>query len=608
MKNLPVIMLIALIVSLVPAVKSPAQVALPSAETATADLPSPLSPEAVREMVAGMSDDQVRALLLERLDALAAAEAQKAPEIETLGRSLSEVWQAFYTPVLTAIQRLPTLISSQIQVFANFNASMESTGTLMLLGLLAIVLAVGYACEVIVVKLLERRKHATLQPDDGSLKSTLGFLARRLGRELIGLGVFYVAIRTVGEAIFTEQQIAVLAPAVRALILIPRLIAVLSRFALAPRQPQLRLLNVDDHWAKYLHFRLIALGVLGGFTIFIINFNQEFRGPDVRTSIGYWLTLGLHVYLAAIAWTARDGLVDMMRGTDPDRTAYDEITARLYPYFAILVSALTWVVAMIVAGYGNFALLLKAPHYTTMFWLLMAPLIDTAIRGLVRHLQPPMIGEGAVAERAYKSTKRSLIRIGRVLAFGLIVLFIGNSWDIDLANLGSASAGERFAGDVIEFLIMCVVGYIIYEVVSLWFNRKLAKERSASSNSQATGEIGGCPCCAQPHRLRLPPSSFCWRSVRSGSTSRRSLREPVFWASPLVSAHKSWSPTSFPAFSFSSMTPSASANTSMSVARWGLSRKSRYGPCSCATIAATFTRSHMAVLKRSRTSVVTGSS
>ena len=494
MRYLVNVLLIAVMVSLLPAIKAPAQVAVPTSQTevSATQMPTPLSPEAVREMVAGMSDDQVRALLLERLDALAATEEQKEPEIETLGRTLSEVWEAFYTPVLTSLQRLPTLLSSQMQVFANFNTSMESTGTLMLFGLLAIVLAAGYACEVIVVKLLERRKRATALPDDETLKSMLGFLARRLGRELIGLGVFYVAVRTVGEAILTGQQIAVLAPAVRAVILVPRLIAALSRFALAPSQPQFRLLNVDDHWARYLHFHLIGLGVLAGFAMFIINFNRAFGGPEIQTSIGYWLTLAVHVYISTIAWTARDGLVDMMRGRDTDRTGYDEMTARFYPYFAVLVSGSTWVVAMIVAGYGNVALLLKAPHYTTMFWLLMAPLIDTAIRGLVRHLQPPMIGEGAVAERAYKSTKRSLVRIGRVLAFGAIVLIIARAWDIGLASLGSASAGERFAGDFVEFLILCTVGYIIYEAVSLWINRILAKERSAAATSdQAAGEIGG---------------------------------------------------------------------------------------------------------------------
>jgi len=41
-------------------------------------LPDPLTPETVRELVAHMSDDQVRDMLLDRLDAV--AEAQAGPQ------------------------------------------------------------------------------------------------------------------------------------------------------------------------------------------------------------------------------------------------------------------------------------------------------------------------------------------------------------------------------------------------------------------------------------------------------------------------------------------------------------------------------------------------
>lgn len=69
------------------ALHSPAQAQIPlpgmspAAPAAPAEvaLPDPLTPEAVREMVARMSDDQVRAMLLDRLDAV--AEAEQAPRI-----------------------------------------------------------------------------------------------------------------------------------------------------------------------------------------------------------------------------------------------------------------------------------------------------------------------------------------------------------------------------------------------------------------------------------------------------------------------------------------------------------------------------------------------
>ncbi|MEY8838152.1 hypothetical protein AB9K41_03815, partial [Cribrihabitans sp. XS_ASV171] len=50
-----------------------------ASESAAPVLPEDLTPEMVDGLVARMSDDQVRALLLERLDAVAAARADAAP-------------------------------------------------------------------------------------------------------------------------------------------------------------------------------------------------------------------------------------------------------------------------------------------------------------------------------------------------------------------------------------------------------------------------------------------------------------------------------------------------------------------------------------------------
>ncbi|MEM6887408.1 MAG: mechanosensitive ion channel domain-containing protein [Pseudomonadota bacterium] len=483
----------ALILALLAPLFAMAQVpGAPTTSTSTPVEAEALTPDAVRDMVARMSDDEVRSLLLERLDAQAEAEQDEPHEIEELTNSLSDVWKAFYSPIVDAVERLPILVSRQIDAFTTFGETFGFNGMAVLFGLLALILAIGYGCELLVAKLLDKRTHLEPPAEDASLWSAFTFLARRLGRELLGLAVFYVVIRAIAFAILTPTQIAVLGPGVRLLILMPRLVASLSRFALAPEKPELRLLTVDDRWAKYLHRNLAGLALLGGFTIFIVHFNAQFGVPVGETRLGFWLTLSLHAYVGVIAWTARKGLADMMRGADPDRTPYDEKTAEFYPFFAIAVAVLTWIAANLVIGYGNFALILQAPHYTTMFWLLIAPLIDTTIRGLVRHLQPPMIGEGAIAEKAHKSTKRSFIRIGRVLAFGTIVLIIANAWNIDLANLGSASAGERFAGNIVEFMVICAVGYLLYEVVSLWVNRQLAKEVSATQTSdQEAGEGGG---------------------------------------------------------------------------------------------------------------------
>lgn len=463
-----------------------------AASTSDSIDPATMSPEAIDAMVARMSDDEVRKLLLDRLDAVAEAAASQDAPPEGIVATTKRYWIAFSGSLVDAIAKSSMVFEAQSRAVSNFANKYPGSSLLQLFGLIALVLAIGYAAERATGFLTRRWKLPKEVQDEADLRTTISFLTRRFGRELLGLAVFYIVIVSIGRATLNQNQLAFAGPFVFYMIWIPRLGAAISRFILAPTRKDLRMVNVDDHWAQYLHRNLIGLFILIGFTIFIVNFNVSNGVQMGETRLGFWLNSAVHIYIAWMAWTARAGLVDMMRGSDPDRSEFDEWVARGYPYFAIAVSAIMWVVVETIAGLGNpkmLKLLGTAPHYTTMFWLLMAPAIDTFIRGLVRHLLPPMIGEGPLAERAYKSTKRSYIRIGRVVAVAFVVLMIAGAWDIDLRNLAAAGVGDNFASNIIEFVLITAVGYVAYEVVSLWINRQLAKEQT--STAQSDEEMGG---------------------------------------------------------------------------------------------------------------------
>ncbi|MEX0319768.1 MAG: mechanosensitive ion channel family protein [Ruegeria sp.] len=459
-------------------------------------VPEDLTPEQVDGLVARMSDDQVRALLLERLDAVAEKQAASAADHEDPITEINEIWAemvASWTHVLTT---LPNIFSKQAEAFGNFATTFGSTGALVLLGLVISVLAIGYVAERLFGYLTRRWHDQSDTQTEADLWGAVRYLFRRFCHEIAGLVVFYVVIRAAGRAMLTPDQITYAAPFVFYLIWIPRLGAAVSRFVLAPRKPHFRLVNVDDHWAKYLHRNLIGLLLLIGLTLFVLRFNalNGVTGEDTR--IGFWLNAAIHVYIGVIAWTARVGLSQMMLGTDPDRTRFDEEVAHYYPYFAIGVSVVIWLLVEFLVAQNDpaiLAVLVHGSHFTTMFWLLIAPALDTLIRGLVRHLQPPMSGEGPLAERAYRSAKRSYIRIGRVVAGLFVVFMIARAWQLDLRHVASAGVGAEVGGAVIEFLLIIAVGYIMNEVVSLWINRRLAKEQTAAEalDEEAGGEGGG---------------------------------------------------------------------------------------------------------------------
>ncbi|WP_170398590.1 mechanosensitive ion channel family protein [Ruegeria arenilitoris] len=471
-----------------------AQTSATNGSTAPISIPEDLTPEQVDDLVARMSDDQVRAILLERLDAVAEQKAAEAADREDPIKEINEIWAAMVASWTHVIVTIPNLFSAQAHAVENFVGTFGTNGVFTLLGLVLSILIVGFAAEKL-FGLLTRRWHRPPEAaDENDLWGAVRYLFGRFCREIAGLVVFYVVIRAVGRGLLTTEQVTYAAPFVFYLIWIPRLGAAASRFILAPNKPHFRLVNIDDHWAKYLHRNLIGLLILVGLTLFILHFNRLNGITGGETRIGFWLNAGIHIYIAVIAWKAREGLSQIMLGTDPDRTKFDEEVAHYYPYFAIGVSAVIWLLVEFLAAQRDpmiRTLLLKGAHFTTMFWLLIAPALDTLIRGLVRHLQPPMQGEGPVAERAYKSTKRSYIRIGRVLAGILVILMIARAWDLDLQEI--AGGGDESGSKLIQFFIIIALGYILNEVVSLWINRRLAKEQTAAEQSpdEEAGEGGG---------------------------------------------------------------------------------------------------------------------
>ena len=458
---------------------------------ATEEAPDLSSPEAINAAVARLSDDEVRDLLLTQLNANATEQATPT-ETMTPAERIARFGTAMVGPTLDAIRKIPALFRLEAVAISNFTQMNGGVGGVLLLFLLiAVVIGSGLAVEYAFRKTLSLWRTLDKPADSSSLTGALSFLFRRFFREIVGLIVFFVVARTVGRLILSPEQLVFAAPITLYLIWYPRLAAAISRFVLAPNSPETRLVSVSDHWAKYLHRNLIGVIVVGGLTIFAVTFNTLSGIDSGETRIGFWFDSAVYVYLVIIAWTAREGLRDMMLGTDPDQTRFDQQIANAYPYFAMALAVVMFFIVSVSVSFGMITPLLQGAHYNTLFLLLIAPVLDTAIRGLVRHLVPPMRGEGELAEEAYRSTKRSYINIGRVLVMGVIIMMVANTWDLDLF---SADGDRPGIGDnLVGFLLTVAVGYIVFEGVSLWINRRLAAEHTSRevTEDEAGGEGGG---------------------------------------------------------------------------------------------------------------------
>ncbi len=476
---------------------TPAAYAQSEVDTAVVEVPDELTPEIARNLVAELSDEQVRGLLLERLDAVAAQQsAAKVEDTNPLADLFYHATSGAVSVVIDAVKGIPAMIRFQIDAFATFFGNFGLTGFLTLLGYMAAVVGAGLAAEWAVNKLTSRWH--TIGPDDPApenLGQSLSMLAKRLCRNLLGLFVFLAVGRTVGFSIVPPEMGPYTQLFLWNLVAAPRIAAAFGRFLLAPNQPKFRFVNTDDKTAKFLNRHIVGFTLLIGVTFVTIGFNALNGVPPGESVIGFWLNFALHLYVVWIAWTARDGLVMMMRGPNDGISPIEERVSLAYPYFAIAVSLATWWLVNILFSYGLNDVLRSAPHFKTMGLLLMAPALDTLVRGIVRHVRPPMSGEGFVAERAYKATGVSFVRIGRVIVFGIVIVQIAGFWGLTPGEFASGAVGEDFASNIVEFLMTIAIGYFSWEVVSVIINRKLAAEMTASGEmpdeEEVTGDGGG---------------------------------------------------------------------------------------------------------------------
>jgi small-conductance mechanosensitive channel len=475
---------------------SPGAHAQSSDGAGSVQVPDEITSDGARDLVAGMTDEQVRKLLLERLDAVAEQQAEARTEDPN---SLSQVFYHATTgavaSILSAFKAVPNLLRFQAEAVSNFFAAFGTVGILKFLGFLAIIVAAGLAAEMLVMRFT--KKWFTLGPQDQrpeTLRETVVTLFKRLCRDLLGVFVFIAVGRTVAFSILPENMQPFAQIVLFNLVVIPRIAIAVSRFLLAPNRPNFRVVNADDQTAKFLNRHIVGFSMLIGFTLAILGFNKLNGVPLQEMQLEFWLNLALHLYIIWIAWTARDGLVQMMRGPDSGVSAVEAKVSMAYPYFAIAVSIGMWWLVETMVSMGKTEILSSAPHFKTMALLLLAPALDTLVRGVVRHIMPPMLGVGTVAKRAHHATEVSYVRIGRVIVFGLVVIQIARFWGLTIGQFATNAVGGAYAENIIKALMTILVGYLLWEIVSVVVNRKLAAEMTASGdvpNEEDIGDGGG---------------------------------------------------------------------------------------------------------------------
>ncbi|MEP0943051.1 MAG: mechanosensitive ion channel domain-containing protein [Rhizobiaceae bacterium] len=474
----------------------PGTMASQPATTATnVELPEKLTPEIIRELVSSMDDAAVRRLLLERLDAVAKKQKEAQEEAsEGISEQVAEWATGVGNSIWAAVERIPNIPAALGQVATAISNDHNESGWVFLAKILAGVIG-GIAAYLAVSRgPLGKRIR---QPDpSATLLETISMLGYRLFVDLLALVGFVVVSIIIHRWLLSEENGPLLGLIMIYLVIIPLAVSALSRSILSPKWSDARLVYANDAEAKFFYRNAIIIAVLAGTLMFFSNFAQAVGIRPGESRIGFWLNLSIFVWLIIFLIRGRHALAKMLLGNEPHHSASELRSARMMPWLCVGFVGLTWLVVEILVSLRRFDLIQGGRQFTTLTAILLVPVFDTTIKGLVRHLVPPMTGEGELAERAYQATKRSYVRIGRVLMLAAVVYFLSALWGIDVSNVADAAPALKVLEDLFEVIYILAAGYVSWEVANLWFNRKLAAESTAagidaSAEEPAGGEGGG---------------------------------------------------------------------------------------------------------------------
>jgi small-conductance mechanosensitive channel len=452
---------------------------------------SQITPERVGELVSQLTPEQQQ-VLGQLLEILASGEAplptEASPKEPDFRASLASAWEQYRSYIAQRIAGLIEAFSGAATALYKMFAGRES-GNLVFLGGLGLTLMLGVLVEFIAERFIRTSREAgthqgaSTYANAESLWEQLVTLLHSLGRDLTGQITFSIGALIGIQIAFTNETDAHLATVfVFFAIMVFRFSSAILRFVLAPFEPKYRLVTTDDWTAKFIYFHLVAVATVTGVGLFLVSIMERLSVPG-GASLAFLAGIVIYGGIIYVTWRGRRGLTSILKGREAQLSPGLERMAAWWPPFSIALIAFQYFATQFAAATG--ALEISAGDAVTVLAIIVAaPFLDTMMRGLVRHLVPPMQGEGPIAEAAYLQTRHSYVRIGRVILFALLVVIMGRLLGISLDSFSETGLGVQFAAKGFGFLMIVAVGYLIWELVNLVVNRRLVNDRW----EQVTGE------------------------------------------------------------------------------------------------------------------------
>ena len=470
------------------------------------ELEEPESKEAVRELVSTLGDDAVRALLIERLDAVAEQKALSGAGNDSAFTIIRERFANYvgYARESIADGGSILVIGEKIRRVLRSSSPYSFWKTLFVI-LFAI--TVGVAAERLVAWFFRKRKQKLIDAVSNRLLGILRILYTRLTYDILGVLAFAVASSAVLSEFYTSGSLEKqLATTFTAGIYGGWMGFIISRFFFAPSRPDLRICRTTDKRAKQL---TISFSLLAGFIVYLHNtfylFIQvgfeNYGGYEYMRTLGYWMNLSLYVMAACTIWYNREALTEILI-ENKKRVSLaigDQVPEDLswfaihWPKIAILLIVAKYFLVELVVNSSDVGVYSTAAVYTTFVVIFLWPGIDANVSLFVSKGVVVAADETEAAGKARRNMQQGLLRVGRIFVVGVVSYVLAWLWGLNIMDLANSGLGAKAAGNLVEFLLIVLLAYISWELVAAFIGNWLAKEagKSGDQAEDGGGEIGG---------------------------------------------------------------------------------------------------------------------
>ena len=473
-------------------------------------IPETLTRSEVRDLLARLSDDEVRQVLIRQLDKVAAAD--EAAKQGSLEQSLMDMLPRARARLELTTAALPTLPEVGVNVEEALSQGQGLGRFAKILLYTALIFALGAAVEWGFRRMFTQFGAAPDSTVSPSVTARGFILCMRLVRDLLGITVFGVTAVALFFVFYEgAEPVRVFVGNLFWGIVFYRIIAALLRFAIAPRASWLRVPALSDANARSVYTQVmfvvgtIIVAYFGGTILARLGSNE---GQDLALSI--ILTFAVLIIVSFVLWRNRRPVRVAIAG----QLAADEgwvrrLAADNWYVFAVafllLMGGLA-VVQRLLTGEG------AGPRIIASIVILgLIPAVDWGLRALVcgvlripgpyaeralgfeeiaaEDAAPRAEGAAGVSadKRAYHDVAVKNLRI--VLGV-VVVVALSDVWELDLQSAAASGVGATLAGAMFDIIITLILASAAWGILRVAIRSAVPDEDGGEEEAEA-GEIGG---------------------------------------------------------------------------------------------------------------------